>query len=89
MGERNTAFAQKAIAVSLSTSEVWLCPMKVSDMEQKWYNMRYNMSGEMHMRRRRDAKMRYSVAYPTCAERFVDLETSRLWIDGGGHEICE
>ena len=41
MGERNTAFAQKAIAVSLSTSEVWLCPMKVSDMEQKWYNMRH------------------------------------------------
>ena len=28
-----------------------------------------NMSGEMHMRRRRDAKVRYSAAYPTGAER--------------------
>ena len=28
-----------------------------------------DMSGEMHMRRRRDAKMRYSAAYPTYAER--------------------
>ena len=28
-----------------------------------------NMSGEMHMRRRRDAKMRYSAAYPSGAER--------------------
>ena len=34
-----------------------------------------NMSGEMHMRRRRDAKVRYSAAYPTGAERFfVSLE---------------
>ena len=30
-----------------------------------------NMSGEMHMRRRRDARMRYSAAYPTGAERIV------------------
>ena len=30
-----------------------------------------NMSGEMHMRRRRDAKVRYSAAYPTGAERFM------------------
>ncbi len=28
-----------------------------------------NMSGEMHMVRRRDARMRYSAAYPTGAER--------------------
>lgn len=27
------------------------------------------MSGEMHMRRQRDAKARYSAAYPTGAER--------------------
>ncbi len=30
-----------------------------------------NMSGEMHMRRRRDAKTRYSAAYPTGAERIA------------------
>ena len=29
-----------------------------------------DMSGEMHMWRRQDAKMRYSAAYPTGAERF-------------------
>ena len=28
-----------------------------------------NMSGEMHVWRRRDARMGYSAAYPTCAER--------------------
>ena len=28
-----------------------------------------NMSGEMHMQRRRDAGIRYSAAYPTGAER--------------------
>ena len=30
-----------------------------------------DMSGEMHMWRRQDAKMRYSAAYPTGAERIV------------------
>ena len=30
-----------------------------------------NMSGEMHMRRRRDAKVRYSAAYPTGRERVL------------------
>ena len=29
-----------------------------------------NMSGEMHMLRRRDVRLRYSAAYPTSAERF-------------------
>ena len=28
-----------------------------------------DMSGEMHMDGRQDARMRYSAAYPTCAER--------------------
>jgi len=32
-----------------------------------------NMSGEMHMRRRRDAGMRYSATYPTGAERIKKL----------------
>ena len=35
------------------------------------------MNGEMHMRRRRDAKVRYSAAYPTGAER-VFLVVSRV-----------
>ena len=30
-----------------------------------------NMSGEMHMDGRQDAKVRYSAAYPTGAERIV------------------
>ena len=30
-----------------------------------------NMSGEMHMEGRHDAKVRYSAAYPTGAERIV------------------
>ncbi len=30
-----------------------------------------NMSGEMHMEGRQDAKVRYSAAYPTGAERIV------------------
>ena len=30
-----------------------------------------NMSGEMHMDGRQDARMRYSAAYPTGAERIV------------------
>ena len=30
-----------------------------------WYNMRFkDMSGEMHMWRRKDARARYSAAYP-------------------------
>ena len=33
-----------------------------------WYNIRHiEMSGEMHMWRRRDARARYSAAYPTDA----------------------
>ena len=31
------------------------------------------MSGEMHMRRRRDVRMRYSAAYPAGAERCHDF----------------
>ena len=37
-----------------------------------WYNIQLNMSGEMHMRRRRDVKVRCSAAYPTAAEHIND-----------------
>ena len=41
-----------------------------------WYNIRKtDMSGEMHMWRRMDAKVRYSAAYPTRAERMLRRET--------------
>ncbi len=37
---------------------------------EMWYNIRNtDMSGEMHMWRRMDAKVRYSAAYPTGRER--------------------
>ncbi len=39
-----------------------------------WYNMQQiDMGREMHMDGRQDAKVRYSAAYPTGAERFCDL----------------
>ena len=51
-----------------------------------------NMSGEMHMWRRRDARMRYSAAYPTGAERCLSYpqgashiaicDVPRGWNDG-------
>ena len=51
-----------------------------------WYNTRLNMSGEMHMRRRRDAKARYSAAYPTGRERIEkaggegqEVEVEMFW----------
>ena len=41
-----------------------------------------NMSGEMHMLRRRDAKLRYSAAYPTGAERIVVNQVELLVVLG-------
>ncbi len=45
------------------------CKVVQHARQKIWYNTRLNMSGEMHMRRRRDAKTRYSAAYPTGAGR--------------------
>lgn len=40
-----------------------------------WYNTHVSMNGGMYMSRRFAAKVRYSAAYPTGAERGVDRES--------------
>ena len=53
--------------------------MVMSRVPQKWYNIRYiDMSGKLPMCRLTDAKVRYSVAYPTGRERSVK-RTSIPW----------
>ena len=58
-----------------------------------WYNTRLNMSGEMHMWRWMDAKVRYSAAYPTGRERFcrqdmltVDMSSAAIFFRMGWEE---
>ncbi len=60
-----------------------------------WYNIR-NMSGEMHMWRRMDAKVRYSTAYPTGRERFcrqdmltVDMSSAAIFFSHGVGGKCD
>ena len=52
-----------------------------------------DISGEMHMRRRRDAKARYSAAYPTAAEHINDglfLGSSEVMsLSNRLEDICE
>ena len=54
--------------------------MVMSRVPQKWYNIRHiDMSGNLPMRRRAgNAKVRYSAAYPTGAER-IAKGTSLPW----------